>query len=125
MLKTTLSEEDFNGIYKLYSQYVFSMSYSYLRDYQEAEDVTSEVFLRFLKGFSDYGNQQHEKNFLLRTAINLSIDKLRKQKKKEAYVASQEEPKGEEIDEKDEELFNLVAALPAVVLQFLINTGLC
>jgi RNA polymerase sigma-70 factor (ECF subfamily) len=58
------------------------MSYSYLRDYQEAEDVTSEVFLRFLKGFSDYGNKQHEKNFLLRTAINLSIDKLRKQKKK-------------------------------------------
>ena len=47
MTKTT--EHSFNDAYKLYRYRVFGMAFKILKDIQLAEDVTQDVFIKFLK----------------------------------------------------------------------------
>jgi RNA polymerase sigma-70 factor (ECF subfamily) len=111
------SEEVFNQKYKDYSQLIFNIAFSYTHNVQEAEDIMSEDFLRYLVKYRDYSNLVHEKNWLIRTAINIANDKWRKNQKSQAFAeqnANSQEAGAEDLSEKDMEIFEIVASLPPI-----------
>ncbi len=67
---------------KLFSKYkedVFRTSYYMLQDYQEAEDLTQDVFI---KGFSqEYWDIEHQRAWLLRITVNLCHNHLKRKRR--------------------------------------------
>ena len=60
-----------------YSDMMIRISYSYMKNLSDAEDITQEVFIKLLEKRPDFKNGTHEKSWLIRVAINLSKDKLK------------------------------------------------
>lgn len=56
---------------------VLRYAYSYLHNRSDAEEVLQDTLIQFLKAAPTFQNEQHEKAWLLRTAANISKNRLR------------------------------------------------
>ncbi len=75
-------------LYDRYSQSVFSMSYSILRDYATAEDVTQEVFVSLWTRAGRFDPSRGVfRHWFLHLAHNRVIDELRKRRRASLYSA--------------------------------------
>lgn len=61
----------------LYSQSLIKISFAYLKNIADAEEVTQEVFLAYLQKRPVFESSEHEKAWLIRTAINKSKNMLK------------------------------------------------
>jgi len=59
-----------------------------LGDTPEAEDVTQEVFIRFYRALGNFRDEAALSTYLTRIAINLSLNELKKRKKKNKWLGS-------------------------------------
>ena len=75
-----LSEAEFKTKYDKYYILLSRISYSYLRNTSDVEDVIQEVFIKFYVLNKKFKDENHEKNWLIKSTINKSIDYLRKKK---------------------------------------------
>jgi RNA polymerase sigma-70 factor (ECF subfamily) len=64
-------------IYERQIQTVYRVCFTYMKNAADAEDAASEVFIRMLRYAPVFNNEEHEKAWLIRTAINLCKDSLR------------------------------------------------
>ena len=64
-------------IYKRHFDMVYRISFSYLKNPADAEDAVSEVFARLLRKEPVFADAEHEKAWLIRTAVNVCKDSLR------------------------------------------------
>lgn len=60
-----------------YGNSVFRMCYAYLKDYQLAEDVAQETFIRVYQHYGKFRNQSSIKTWIIQIAINLCKNKMR------------------------------------------------
>lgn len=63
-----------------YSKKVFNMAYQFAGSYQEAEDLTQDIFLRLFHSLSKYDFEKNFTAWLLTLAKNHLIDSYRKTK---------------------------------------------
>lgn len=77
-------------IYEAYSGYVYTIVYGILGSRENAEDVTSEFFIRLWERAGQYRPGKGHKGYLAAMARNMSIDYLRKYKKEELTAAVHE-----------------------------------
>lgn len=77
-----------------YGNSILRMTYSYLHNMDDAEDILQETLLRCIQTNPIFESSVHEKAWLLRVAANLSKDRLRSEKLREHA----------DIDELDETL---------------------
>ena len=71
-----------NELVYTYSDYLYRIGYSYVKDEQAAEEVVQDVFFKFYKTSTQFENQAHIKTYLTRMVINRSYDYLRSWKHK-------------------------------------------
>lgn len=67
-------EELFNYAYRNYANMILNVIKMYIKDDKECEDILQEVFLTLLIKEPKFENQEHEKHWLIRVAINKSRD---------------------------------------------------
>lgn len=60
-----------------YADMVRKISFMYLRNRDDVDDVFQEVFLKFLQNKVPFKNDQHEKAWLIRVTINKCKDLLK------------------------------------------------
>jgi RNA polymerase sigma-70 factor (ECF subfamily) len=60
-----------------YSRTIIRLCYTYVKNMSDAEDIAQEVFLTLLKREKPFDSPEHEKAWLLRTAMNKSKNLLR------------------------------------------------
>lgn len=60
-----------------YSDLLIRVSFTYMRNISDAEDVAQEVFLRLIEKRPIFLSDEHEKAWLIRVAINLSKNRLK------------------------------------------------
>ena len=60
-----------------YGDSVLRMCYVYLKDYQLAEDVAQETFVRVYQHYEEFRNQSSIKTWILKIAINLCKNQMR------------------------------------------------
>jgi len=65
-------------LYKAFYKRVYNACYRVLRDSSEAEDAMQESFLKAFSGLDNYSSSVPFEAWLVRIAINASIDKLRR-----------------------------------------------
>lgn len=90
-------KQGLRAIYEVYSGYVYTVVYGILGNKENAEDVTSEFFIRLWERAGQYRPGKGHKGYLAAMARNMSIDYLRKYKKEE-LTAAVHEMKQEEDD---------------------------
>ncbi len=92
-----------------YSDMLIRISYSYMKNLSDAEDITQEVFIKLLEKRPDFKNETHEKSWLIRVAINLSKDKL-----KSSYFKNTTSLEDDFVDttQEDTDVIQAVLSLP-------------
>jgi len=66
--------------YDYYSDSIFHYILMIVHDYQQAEDLTHDTFLKAYKNYSSFEERAKPKTWLFSIAHNLTIDYMRKQK---------------------------------------------
>ncbi|EOR23400.1 ECF subfamily RNA polymerase sigma-24 subunit [Niallia nealsonii AAU1] len=102
--------------YEKFGEAIFKYIFMMIHDYQQAEDLTNETFLKAFIHLDTFKSQSTEKTWLYRIAHNLTVDMIRKKKPliliKEAFLLKKdEEPLPEEIVQIKEQSLDLYHAL--------------
>jgi RNA polymerase sigma-70 factor (ECF subfamily) len=71
------TDEYIRRVVTQYSQLLLRVAFTRLKSTADAEDVVQEVFLRLITKRPAFHSEEHEKAWLIRTAINLSRDVLK------------------------------------------------
>lgn len=72
--KTYLSGREIERIVETYSDMLLRIAINRVRNKTEAEDIVQAVFLRFMTRQPKFQSPEHERAWLIRTAINLCLD---------------------------------------------------
>lgn len=73
-----MTNEEFNKnisieeVLERYSGMVFRLAFSKTRNKSDAEDITQEVFLKYIKSDKNFNDEEHRKAWLLKVTINSS-----------------------------------------------------
>lgn len=65
-----LSEKQASSLIERYSAMVYRLAYSWTQNPTDADDITQEVFLRYIRRAPIFTSQEHEKAWLLRVTLN-------------------------------------------------------
>ena len=77
-------EDNANNIEETYAKYsnmIFRVCFSYMKNTADAEDVVADVFVNLIKSGTKFQSDEHEKAWFLRTAINLCKNNLKRRRK--------------------------------------------
>ena len=64
-------------LYEEYSQTLYRIAFTYMKNRYDAEDALQETFLRLIRGRVAFVDAQHEKAWLIRTVTNVCRDMLK------------------------------------------------
>ena len=64
-------------IVRFYSDMIFGVAMRYVRNSTDADDVYSEVFLRYFKRVRSFDSEEHRRAWLLRVTVNCAKDFLK------------------------------------------------
>lgn len=87
-----------------YSDLILRLSYTYLKSTQDGEDIAQAVLLKLLTGDKTFHSPEHERAWVIRTAINACKDELRAFRRKAApleeaaQVPAPEPPRSDVLD---------------------------
>lgn len=94
-----------------YADMILRISYMYLKQTYDAEDICQDVFLKLLTGDYHFDSPEHEKSWIIRTTINACKDRLRTSFWKRARELDTI-PESPASEEPVSELLDLVMKLP-------------
>ena len=111
MTTITSKETQLNDAYTRYADMLYHLSLSHMQIKEDAEDVTSEFFIKLWK-ISDHFKSEHgHRAWLASIARNMAIDLLRKRKKEVLTEEFLEEATQDNLEEKVIEDISLQQAL--------------
>lgn len=70
-------DQELEYLVEKYSDTILRLSYSYLKNLQDAQDITQNVFVKLYTTNYVFKNSEHEKAFILRMTINSCKDLLK------------------------------------------------
>lgn len=72
-----MSGNEFEAIYERHKDTVFRMAFTYMKSWQESEDVLQEVFLKLYTAEPAFESEEHERRWLIRVTVNLCKNQLK------------------------------------------------
>lgn len=63
-------------LYQKYKNDLFKVSFTYLKNTQDCEDVIQEAFIKFFTESKDFESEEHVKRWLIKTTVNLCKNQL-------------------------------------------------
>ena len=72
-----LQREEVENALKRHGNRILHLAYSYLHNRADAEDVLQDTMVQLLRAAPAFENEEHEKAWLLRVAINLCKNRLK------------------------------------------------
>lgn len=73
----TWSRAEAERLVNTYSDLILRLSYTYLKSTEDAKDICQTVFLKLLEKPRQFDSPEHERAFLIRSAINTCKDVLK------------------------------------------------
>ena len=67
----------FEKSYEKHVAMLYRVCFAYMKNKADTEDVVADVFVKLLKGGKSFQSDEHEKAWLLRTAVNQCKDRLK------------------------------------------------
>ncbi len=66
------TDDCIEDVIKFYSDMVYRLAFSQMKNKTDADDIFQEVFLRYIKKHPQFENEDHRKAWLIRVTINCS-----------------------------------------------------
>lgn len=105
-----LDEIKFKEIYDRNVDVVYKVSFSYMKNKHDAEDVVQDTFVQLIRKNPQFENEKHERAWLIVTASNLCKNSLKSWKRKNEDI---EDYESELIEEnKRDDTLQIVLNLP-------------
>lgn len=95
------NREGLQQVYQIYGKYIYIILYDILKNKEDAEDVTTEFFLKLWNVAEKYQAGHGHRAWMGRIAHNMAIDFLRKKKIHISYEDMEEEEIGDKNFESD------------------------
>lgn len=116
-----MEESKYSELVQHYSDMVYRIAYSYLKNREDAEDIYQEVFLKALYRREGFREQEHAKRWLIRVTVNAchslyrSPWKRRRQECDDWNVLSEKSQASEgwQVFDSLEEVRDMLSGLPA------------
>ncbi|MCX6173971.1 MAG: sigma-70 family RNA polymerase sigma factor [Ignavibacteriales bacterium] len=70
----------YNYVYDLYARMVYSVCFRMIGNKEEAEDATQDVFLKVFHSINNFRKDSKLSTWIYQIAVNISINRLRRQK---------------------------------------------
>lgn len=105
-------EKEFEEKYRLYAAMLYRISFLYLGNGADAEDVLQDVFTKYFFGKAKFNSAEHEKAWLIRTTQNACLDLLKKAGRKNVSTEEIELYVYCENDERQDVLHSVFALPP-------------
>lgn len=93
-----------------YADMLLRLCFTYLRSTQDAEDMVQTVFLKYLAVQQEFQSPEHEKAWIIRTAVNACKDELRAFRRRTAPLESAENQAAPDVPASP--VLDAVMALP-------------
>ena len=74
---TTLTRPEAERLVNTYADLILRLSYTYLKNTQDAQDICQTVFLKCVERPRTFASQDHEKAWIIRAAVNSCKDVLK------------------------------------------------
>lgn len=107
-----LSQDYIRYILDTYSQTLIKLSYTYVKNICDAEDIAQDVFVALIKRGKPFDSTEHEKAWLLRTVINKSKNHLRSGWIKRTVSLSDSAELGTDVSDEKTQVMEAVLSLP-------------
>lgn len=95
-------EEAFEIVYDEYSNLIYYIAFSIVKNKEDAEEVVQDTFLNMFNSINSYTEKNKFKSWLMQIARNLSLNKVTRNKEKNTIkddeVVGRAKAKSEEID---------------------------
>ncbi len=75
----------FQEIYDTYKKLVFNLALQYVQNYEDAEEITQDVFVSVHISINDFKGQSSVKTWVYRITINKSLDFIKAKKRKKRF----------------------------------------
>ena len=72
-----MMKNEIDEIVDKYGKMIYRIAYIYLKSKTDAEDITQEVFLKYMMNKKPFKDEEHRKNWILKVTVHLCIN-LRK-----------------------------------------------
>lgn len=105
-----MDTQEAERLVETYSDLILRLSCTWLRSTHDAEDICQTVLLKLLTGEERFDSPEHEKAWVIRTAINACKDELRAFRRRAAPLEDAPEPAAPEVPRSD--VLEAVQALP-------------
>ena len=109
-------------VIRCYQDLVYRVAFAYCKNPADAEDITQEVFVRYLKHRKGFNDEEHLKSWLVRVTANASKSLLRSAWFRKTAPLSGHENLHAEFESAQNGVYTAVMALPekyrAVVLLY-------
>ncbi|MDR2533075.1 MAG: sigma-70 family RNA polymerase sigma factor [Oscillospiraceae bacterium] len=66
------TKDSFEEVLRAYSDMVYRLAFSRVKNSFDANDVTQEVFLKYIRAEKNYNDEEHRKAWLIKTTVNTS-----------------------------------------------------
>lgn len=107
-----ISNQEFTDKYYMYKPLIYSICYSYVHSQVDSDDITQEVFEKYLRTNEEFQSLENEKYWIIRVTINSCKNFLKKAWKKNV-VLNEDIVNLKTSDKKEEnEMFEIIYALP-------------
>lgn len=98
----------FGQLVRMYQDHILYLVYDFTGDYEQAQDIAQEVFLKAFNGIKSFGQRSSFETWLNRIAINSAIDAMRKKQRRPDTRPLEKEPKDPEDQEYSKEVRDMV-----------------
>lgn len=96
---------------EMYSDMVYRLAYTRSQNVHDAQDITQEVFLKYIRSGKIFNDEEHRKAWLIKVAVNAGNSFARSAWNRHRADISEAEDKTEYIPEKSE-VYYAVMELP-------------
>ena len=79
-----ISSEDENAFKRLvetFQDYIFRLTYSFIKQTEDAEDITQEVFIEIYHSAKNFRQESKISTWIYKIAVNKSINYIKKKKR--------------------------------------------
>jgi RNA polymerase sigma-70 factor (ECF subfamily) len=84
---------------RVYWKRVFNIAYKFVAQFDEAEDLTQEIFVKLFRALPTYDRRASFDTWLTRVSRNLCIDRYRRRRREEERFTDEVDPDAIQLDE--------------------------
>jgi RNA polymerase sigma-70 factor (ECF subfamily) len=84
---------------RVYWKRVFNIAYKFVAQFDEAEDLTQEIFVKLFRALPTYDRRASFETWLTRVSRNLCIDRYRRRRREEERFTDEVDPDTIQLDE--------------------------